>query len=71
MAGVYYYPDVPKDVWRRHDRCKCIITYEPEKGGRQHFSGNTKAWQEIDPEELEKASDNAGQYARRYFNSII
>ena len=54
VAGVYYYPNVPKDVWRRHDRCKCIITYEPEKGGRQYLSGGTKAWQEIDPEELEK-----------------
>lgn len=33
LAGKYVYPDVPKDVWRRHKRCTCEITYVNEKAG--------------------------------------
>ena len=32
IVGIYKYPDVPKDVYRRHDRCKCTVTYDPKKG---------------------------------------
>ncbi len=31
LAGKYVYPDVPKDIWRRHKRCTCEITYVNEK----------------------------------------
>lgn len=34
VAGSYTYPDVPADVWRRHERCNCIIKYTPRGGGR-------------------------------------
>lgn len=27
MAGTYMYPDVPKDVYRRHDNCDCTVEY--------------------------------------------
>ena len=27
VVGVYNYPDVPKDVWRRHNRCRCTVEY--------------------------------------------
>lgn len=33
LVGKYVYPDVPKDVWRRHKRCSCEITYVNEKVG--------------------------------------
>lgn len=32
LAGAYTYPDVPTDVYRRHDRCRCTVTYKPAKG---------------------------------------
>lgn len=32
LAGVYTYPDVPRDIYRRHDRCRCTVTYKPAKG---------------------------------------
>lgn len=35
VAGTYVYPDVPKDVFRRHDNCDCVVEYFPEKGKRQ------------------------------------
>ena len=28
IAGTYSYPDVPKDVYRRHDNCDCAVEYE-------------------------------------------
>lgn len=33
QVGKYVYPDVPKDVWRRHKRCTCEITYINERAG--------------------------------------
>lgn len=27
VAGTYEYPDVPKDVYRRHDYCRCNVDY--------------------------------------------
>ncbi|GGN54902.1 hypothetical protein [Oceanobacillus indicireducens] len=29
MQGIYKYPDVPDDVYRRHDRCRCVVEYYP------------------------------------------
>lgn len=31
IAGTYKYPDVPKDVYRRHDNCDCTVEYVCEK----------------------------------------
>lgn len=44
VAGEYTYPDVPEDVWRRHERCRCIIDYTPKKGGTERLSGTGRAW---------------------------
>ena len=35
LAGTYHYPDVPTDVYRRHDRCKCSVIYDPGEGKKQ------------------------------------
>lgn len=35
VAGIYTYPDVPEDVYRRHDRCRCIVEYNTNAGKRQ------------------------------------
>lgn len=29
MAGTFDYPNVPEDVYRRHDRCRCTVEYDP------------------------------------------
>ena len=33
LAGEYDYPNVPQDVYRRHENCECTVTYYPGKGG--------------------------------------
>lgn len=36
QAGIYTYPDVPQDVYRRHERCRCRVEYDPGSGKRQN-----------------------------------
>lgn len=42
LAGTYRYPDVPKDVYRRHQRCRCMVEYNPGDGKVQDV--HTKHW---------------------------
>lgn len=35
LAGTYDYPNVPKDVYRRHTNCDCLVTYDPGDGARR------------------------------------
>lgn len=44
VAGTYEYPNVPDDVWRRHERCRCVIDYTPRTGKTERLSGTGKAW---------------------------
>lgn len=36
LAGTYSYPNVPKDVYRRHQRCRCTVDYYPRDGKVQN-----------------------------------
>lgn len=36
LDGKYDYPDVPEDVYRRHERCRCTVDYDPGSGKRQN-----------------------------------
>lgn len=42
LGGVYKYPDVPEDVYKRHDRCRCVVEYDPGDARRQNIW--TKEW---------------------------
>ena len=43
LDGVYYYPDVPKEVYARHNNCTCSVEYSPSEGRRQDVW--SKKWQ--------------------------
>lgn len=32
LAGTYSYPNLPRDVYRRHQRCRCTVLYDPGNG---------------------------------------
>lgn len=49
VAGEYEYPDVPKDVYRRHRFCRCTVEYDPGNGRRQNV--HSKKWRDIDENE--------------------
>ncbi len=42
IAGEYEYPDVPKDVYRRHRFCRCTVEYDPGDSRKQDVW--TKEW---------------------------
>lgn len=42
VAGTYTYPDVPEDVYRRHERCRCTVEYDPGDSKKQDVW--TKEW---------------------------
>lgn len=42
QAGKYTYPDVPEDIYRRHDYCRCTVEYDPGEGKKQNVW--TKGW---------------------------
>ena len=36
LAGTYDYADAPKDIYRRHERCRCTVDYDPGNGRIQN-----------------------------------
>lgn len=56
LAGKYAYPNVPQDVYRRHENCRCIVEYDPGDGKRQNV--HTKQW--TDPEKIEERKNMDG-----------
>lgn len=37
IAGSYDYPNVPHDVYRRHQNCRCTVNFKPGDGRRQNI----------------------------------
>lgn len=53
IAGIYEYPNVPKDVYRRHENCDCTVEYDPGDGKRQNVW--SKQWKDIkESDKIEK-----------------
>ena len=52
VVGVYEYPDVPKDVYRRHRFCKCTVDYLPGNGKKKDVW--SKKWTDSDNEEVQE-----------------
>lgn len=44
LAGTYSYPNVPKDVYRRHNNCNCTVEFYTAEGKRQDIW--SKRWRE-------------------------
>lgn len=44
LAGVYDYPVMGREVYRRHKNCHCVVEYDPGDGKRQDV--HTKRWTE-------------------------
>lgn len=61
LEGTYTYPDVPADLWRRHENCRCVIEYTSAKTGKTDYLrgneyngrpyGSTK-WVKVDPQTI-------------------
>lgn len=51
LDGTYEYPGVPKEVFARHNNCRCTVNYDPRDGKVQNV-WNKKEWK--DAEEYDK-----------------
>lgn len=46
VQGTYKYPRVPKDIYRRHQHCRCTVDYDPKSGKKQNVW--SKTWSKSD-----------------------
>ena len=53
LAGTYDYPDVPENIYRRHNNCFCVVTYTPV-GSKTSQDVWSKKWREQEAFEREK-----------------
>lgn len=67
LAGVYTYPDVPRDVYRRHGNCRCVVEYDPGSGRRQDV--HTKQWTASEEHAKIETRKAVGKTAQRSFQS--
>ncbi|WP_171039283.1 hypothetical protein [Streptococcus pseudopneumoniae] len=44
LEGSYNYPEILKDIYRRHGNCRCTVDYHPGNGKKQNV--HTKRWAE-------------------------
>lgn len=58
VQGTYKYPRVPKDIYRRHQRCRCTVDYDPKSGKVQNVW--SKAWSKSDKSDKIEARKNIG-----------
>ena len=62
VAGKYSYPDVPKDVYRRHDNCDCTVEYVVGKKSQNIW---TKKWNNSAKNDI---IENNGRYIKLRIN---
>lgn len=67
VAGEYSYPNVPKDVFRRHRFCKCTIEYYPGDGRKQNV--HSKAWQKINEQERTERIERLSKPEEKFANA--
>lgn len=67
LAGVYEYGKAPRDIYRRHEFCRCTVTYQAKKTSQNVWS--KKQWQSS-PEELARR-EQIGQTAKKTPTEMI
>lgn len=79
LAGTYEYGSAPDDIYRRHQYCRCTVTYQSEKKSQNDWS--KRQW-ESSPEEIDRrkaigqkstmsAAERIEQAAQRLRDEVI
>ena len=55
LAGSYDYPNVPSDVYHRHERCRCTVEYDPRDIDKKRQDVWSKNW--LDPDKDAKIAE--------------
>jgi hypothetical protein len=67
LAGKFDYPDVPHDVYRRHENCRCTVLYDPADGSKSLQNVHSKRW--TDPKDYGKIKKKNKPTQRKRFSS--
>ncbi len=67
LAGVYEYGKAPRDIYRRHEFCRCTVTYQAKKTSQNVW--NKRQWQSS-PEELARR-EQIGQTVQKTPTEMI
>lgn len=57
LQGIYNYPNVPNDVWKRHVDCDCLVTHLSDNGVQNVHTKNYMTQQEIKEIKIEHLND--------------
>jgi len=76
IAGVYTYPGVNRDVFRRHDRCTCTVDYHPGDGKQQNawskkWSNESVSRADYNKQRKHDISDNLASEDNREYKDIV
>lgn len=74
LAGSHDYPDVDRDVYRRHDNCRCTVLYDPADGGKKFQNVHTKKTSDINQhiadyqarQVIRQREDSAKRFKRKF-----
>lgn len=58
LGGVYEYGEEPKEVYQRHEYCRCMVTFQSDRTSQNVWS---KTVWESSPEEIERRIDSTGR----------
>ena len=58
LGGVYEYGDEPKEIYQRHEYCRCMVTFQSDRTSQNVWS---KTVWESSPDEIERRIDSAGR----------
>lgn len=58
LGGVYEYGSEPKEVYQRHEYCRCMVTFQSDRTSQNVWS---KTVWESSPDEIERRIDSAGR----------
>lgn len=70
LAGTYEYPnDVPDDVYRRHQNCRCTVEYDPSNGSKKRQNVWSKQWGTDKDAKLETRIERINHLSDRKFSN--
>lgn len=73
LEGSYNYPEVPKDIYRRHGNCRCTVDYHPGNGKKQNV--HTKKWTDEKQELVRKRSrigiESVDEREQKRYNRVM
>lgn len=73
LEGSYNYPEVPKDIYRRHGNCRCTVDYHPGNGKKQNV--HTKKWTDEKQDLVRKRSrigiESVDEREQKRYNRVM